>query len=105
MGVCNSNSISKNQIEEPRSVLARQSSNFERDLEEMLNNKECQELKACGKLENMDEECFICALQYSRFQEITLSCKHKFHRNCIDHWLDKSPTCPICRALNKKHNI
>ena len=23
---------------------------------------------------------------------------HKFHRECIQRWLTKSPTCPLCRA-------
>ena len=27
----------------------------------------------------------------------TLSCKHKFHENCIKKWFKRSPTCPLCR--------
>ncbi|XP_058445648.1 E3 ubiquitin-protein ligase Kcmf1-like [Malaya genurostris] len=26
-----------------------------------------------------------------------LICKHKFHSECINRWIIKSPTCPVCR--------
>lgn len=29
----------------------------------------------------------------------TLSCRHRFHTSCIDHWLGHQALCPCCRAL------
>ncbi len=53
--------------------------------------------------------CLICWLpedkhnkiyQITDFSHITTKCKckPKIHRLCIDEWLNKSPTCPICRT-------
>lgn len=25
-------------------------------------------------------------------------CKHLFHSNCVDRWIGKKPTCPVCRT-------
>ena len=48
-----------------------------------------------------EENCCICYSDYSDTNEnnITamLKCKHIFHKECIETWLKKSGTCPICR--------
>jgi hypothetical protein len=47
-----------------------------------------------------DLECSIC---YQDDNTIVrrLKCGHEFHLECIDHWLSKKKSCPICRkSLN-----
>lgn len=44
-------------------------------------------------------ECTICL---SKFEDVEIlrplpKCKHAFHIDCIDHWLEKHSSCPICR--------
>ncbi|GAB4826388.1 hypothetical protein Ancab_009253 [Ancistrocladus abbreviatus] len=42
-------------------------------------------------------ECAICCMEYERRQYITtLPCTHRYHRECINHWLKQKKTCPIC---------
>lgn len=44
-------------------------------------------------------ECSVCL---SKFQDVEIlrllpKCKHAFHIDCIDQWLEKHSTCPLCR--------
>ncbi|GLJ09585.1 hypothetical protein SUGI_0112380 [Cryptomeria japonica] len=53
--------------------------------------------------ENYSERGFECAVCLCEFEERekgrTLpACKHSFHVDCIDKWLNSHSTCPICRA-------
>ncbi|XP_021594498.1 RING-H2 finger protein ATL16 [Manihot esculenta] len=45
------------------------------------------------------EDCAICLNDYrdGELCRIFPMCKHMFHSDCIDIWLEKSLTCPICR--------
>ena len=48
--------------------------------------------------ENTDNECSICYTKYSlQNSSGQLLCKHIFHKNCIQKWLETSNTCPLCR--------
>lgn len=43
-------------------------------------------------------ECPICLDTFQINEEVrVLSCKHCFHKNCIDSWLKSMLKCPICR--------
>ena len=44
-------------------------------------------------------ECSIC-LQKIKINDIVriTSCKHQFHSNCIDRWLEEKPFCPLCKT-------
>lgn len=44
-----------------------------------------------------DGECTICLETIKTDNGVSLPCKHSFHEDCIDDWLEVSPTCPICR--------
>lgn len=56
------------------------------------------------KSHNKDESCAIC-LNYlvpSKTPNLSkrvkrLPCNHQFHIACINKWLDKFNTCPLCR--------
>eukprot|EP00602_Paraphysomonas_sp_CaronLab_P002907 CAMPEP_0185029880 /NCGR_PEP_ID=MMETSP1103-20130426/16495_1 /TAXON_ID=36769 /ORGANISM="Paraphysomonas bandaiensis, Strain Caron Lab Isolate" /LENGTH=239 /DNA_ID=CAMNT_0027564795 /DNA_START=366 /DNA_END=1085 /DNA_ORIENTATION=+ len=44
-------------------------------------------------------QCIVCRENYATNEEIkTLSCFHMFHTNCIDRWLLRTPSCPICKT-------
>ena len=41
--------------------------------------------------------CTVCTANFIKGESIrVLSCEHRFHRDCIDHWLlEESGTCPL----------
>jgi len=53
------------------------------------------------KFKNVDDEskqCSICIENFQDDQEVRfLWCLHRFHKNCVDQWLDKHTSCPICK--------
>lgn len=79
-----------------------------------FNGKRGQKLRALKKLPPLvnygkhDElmisrscnECAICLedFQVGQFCQVFPVCNHIFHSDCIDHWLQKKSTCPICRS-------
>ncbi|KAI3443741.1 hypothetical protein Pfo_000406 [Paulownia fortunei] len=44
-------------------------------------------------------ECSVCLAKFEDVEILRLlpKCKHAFHINCIDQWLEKHSTCPLCR--------
>lgn len=46
-----------------------------------------------------DMQCTICLAEYQEreFLRIMPNCGHSFHLSCIDIWLRKQSTCPVCR--------
>ncbi|KDP26691.1 hypothetical protein JCGZ_17849 [Jatropha curcas] len=46
-------------------------------------------------------ECCVCLCGFEAEEEVSeLSCKHFFHRGCLDKWIDnKHSTCPLCRSI------
>ncbi len=50
-------------------------------------------------------ECVICLDDIDIFENIkNLNCNHKFHKECIDLWLQEKNTCPLCRQ-NQDQNL
>jgi hypothetical protein len=54
----------------------------------------------------LNEDCFICMERYNcnEFKRILPSCKHYFHKKCIDKWLKSNASCPVCRDQLIKNN-
>lgn len=55
------------------------------------------------KLRQQSRDQFACAVCLSEFLEgesiRKLKCKHTFHRDCLDIWLQQClATCPLCRT-------
>lgn len=46
-------------------------------------------------------KCCVCLSKFGDEQEVSvLTCKHFFHRNCLDKWLaNHHSTCPLCRSI------
>ncbi|KAK3223456.1 hypothetical protein Dsin_010481 [Dipteronia sinensis] len=46
-------------------------------------------------------ECCVCLSGFHADEEVSeLSCKHFFHKGCLDKWFDnKHTTCPLCRSV------
>ncbi|CAN6343932.1 unnamed protein product [Urochloa humidicola] len=44
--------------------------------------------------------CAVCQADYADGDELRRlpDCGHSFHKGCIDQWLRRRPTCPVCRA-------
>jgi len=51
-------------------------------------------------MESSADRCLICLSDYERGEEVRLlSCKHGFHKECVDQWLSKGAnSCPACRT-------
>lgn len=48
-----------------------------------------------------DEDCSVCYLDLSNHQnggQVQLACGHRFHKNCLEKWFQRTPNCPMCRG-------
>jgi len=45
-------------------------------------------------------ECAICLEEVGEGEAVKMIayCRHVFHAECIDRWLEKQVTCPVCRC-------
>ena len=43
-------------------------------------------------------DCPICYEKVTKGTSTITSCKHIFHRRCLQRWTDENSTCPMCRA-------
>jgi len=50
------------------------------------------------------ENCGICFTQFKDKEvgALTPKCHHSYHEGCLKTWLQRSPTCPSCRAPLKQ---
>ena len=43
--------------------------------------------------------CSICLEDFDETKDIIyLDCKHIYHEDCIIEWINKEPSCPLCRS-------
>ncbi|CAN6456632.1 unnamed protein product [Victoria cruziana] len=47
----------------------------------------------------ISSECAICLARFedSDLLHLLPKCKHAFHKECVDRWLEDHSSCPICR--------
>jgi hypothetical protein len=69
--------------------------NYCYEIDNKINKSE--KIKKDDKL--LTEQCFICMDDYklNQFKRLLPNCNHYFHKKCIDKWLKKKASCPICR--------
>jgi hypothetical protein len=53
---------------------------------------------------NYNKECSVCLMNFEKNTKVrVLPCSvekpHIYHVKCIDEWLSKNKTCPICRTI------
>jgi hypothetical protein len=61
-----------------------------------------EELISCSEIRLEDSSFFCCICQdqdkLSNLQIVRkIKCNHSFHINCIEKWLSKNKSCPMCR--------
>ncbi|KAM7277246.1 hypothetical protein ACFE04_019112 [Oxalis oulophora] len=52
-------------------------------------------------------ECAVCLSKFEDIEVLRLlpKCKHAFHINCVDQWLEKHSSCPLCRVKVKAEDV
>jgi len=56
--------------------------------------------------ENMQLQCCICYMEFMKEDDKRKTpCKHIYHADCINSWLRKSTSCPVCRGLLSKDKL
>lgn len=49
-------------------------------------------------IKNTEENCAICQSDLGNRAKRLPTCEHCYHGECIDQWLKKKRTCPVCLA-------
>lgn len=66
-----------------------------------INSSLCkfERIKENDELIKKGESCNICFSSYccGEYKRTIPSCKHVFHKKCVDKWLKTNGTCPLCR--------
>ena len=71
--------------------------------ERLINHEACnpqniEKIEIQFKNNLYQNECTICLENFNENEILyELKCKHYYHKTCIDDWLSKKRTCPLCR--------
>ena len=54
-----------------------------------------------------EQTCTICleSLDSLTAEQMTLECNHSYHKNCINTWMEKESSCPLCRTVIGLSNL
>jgi len=48
--------------------------------------------------QDAENACTVCLSAFEEGDTLRkLACRHMFHRDCVDTWLNRSPFCPMCK--------
>ncbi|KAJ6875219.1 RING-H2 finger protein ATL43-like [Populus alba x Populus x berolinensis] len=91
----NAISVAGYDINDPNVRAARKHSGIDRAVIESLPIFRFSSLR--GQKEGL--ECAVCLTRFEPTEVLKLlpKCKHAFHVECVDTWLDAHSTCPLCR--------
>lgn len=55
--------------------------------------------RAADRVGETQNQCMVCLSEFEDGELLRKveGCEHLFHRSCIDEWLQRSATCPICK--------
>lgn len=78
--------------------ISEDTSNYFKNCKE-INDLICKPVKIKQNDPLLEESCLICYDKYEtgEYKRILPKCNHYFHKKCVDKWLKKNSTCPICR--------
>uniref|UniRef100_A0A0D9XAJ5 RING-type domain-containing protein n=1 Tax=Leersia perrieri TaxID=77586 RepID=A0A0D9XAJ5_9ORYZ len=55
--------------------------------------------RAQDKQDGNMEQCVICRVEFEEGESlVALPCKHSYHSDCINQWLQLNKVCPMCSA-------
>lgn len=59
-----------------------------------------EDIDSLQTFEQSEETNLQCSICFDNLSDtcIVLNCDHKFHRRCLNQWLSRHNTCPMCRT-------
>lgn len=70
------------------------------------NGQQCKRMLKAGTVckTHFKGECSIC-LECIDDEKTKTTCGHYFHKSCLNTWLQKHNTCPVCRTQISKSTM